>query len=153
MRSRGKSRALAVRPGCAAQVATRFLPREMGTAGPSPSSGGLRVQRSGGHNTVSTEWSAPMGSRHWCLLCLVGLAGSVLWEVPGAGQEGSRKASAPGAHQGLLASFLPSDGEHGLLRGRGAALPEDRAPLLRPQLQLEPPHPLGHQLLQPVGRL
>lgn len=41
---------------------------------------------------------------------------SIPWEVPGAGQEGSRRAFALGTHQGLLTSFLPSDGEHSLLR-------------------------------------
>lgn len=53
----------------------------------------------------------------------------------------------------LVPSLLPRGGEHGLLRGRRPALPQDRAPLLRPQLQLEQPHPLGHRLLQPDGRL
>uniref|UniRef100_A0A8C0AN07 Coiled-coil domain containing 134 n=1 Tax=Buteo japonicus TaxID=224669 RepID=A0A8C0AN07_9AVES len=50
-------------------------------------------------------------------------------------------------------SILPRGGEHCLLRGRRPALPQDRAPLLRPQLQLEQPHPLGHRLLQPDGRV
>lgn len=53
----------------------------------------------------------------------------------------------------LFLSVLPCGGEHSLLRGRRAALPQDCAPLLRPQLQLEQPDPLGHRLLQPDGRL
>lgn len=48
-------------------------------------------------------------------------------------------------------SILPCGGEYCLLWGRCPALPQDCAPLLRPQLQLEQPHPLGHRLLQLDG--
>lgn len=74
-------------------------------------------------------WAAACGQQALVPPLLGGLA-SVLWQLPGAGQEGSRRASALATPQGPLSSFLPSGGEHGLLRRCGAALPQDCAPLL-----------------------
>lgn len=90
---------------------------------------------------LSISWLASAGNaRGWAWLFGVLGCGDV--------QDGLLTGPVP-----LVPSLLPRGGEHGLLRGRRPALPQDRAPLLRPQLQLEQPHPLGHRLLQPDGRL
>lgn len=74
-------------------------------------------------------WAAACGQPALAPL-LGGLPSDLQRLLGGLARRASRRASALATPQGPLSSFLPSGGEHGLLRRRGAALPQGRAPLL-----------------------